>query len=158
MLHQFTWHQYFITVVVLTIIYYLLILLRYYLPELQKLISPWHGCSSESPLPDVLRYEQTEKATPDQRAEDNKRASPYPESPSEANHLSVQLNACISIAAEKPYAPDALIRQIKKILHEHSELAVSPERPKINQLVVRECEKTGTALLTEEEVDQWWEV
>jgi hypothetical protein len=84
--------------------------------------------------------------------------SPYQEIPSDTDHLAGRLRACIAVASEKPFAPAVLIPQIKKILQEHPELANSKERPAINELVVNECEKTGTALLTEEEVDQWWSV
>jgi hypothetical protein len=48
-----------------------------------------------------------------------------------------------------------LVSQLKQILKQHTALTVA-ERPVINHLVVNECEKNGTALLTEEEVDQWW--
>jgi len=49
-----------------------------------------------------------------------------------------------------------LIPQLKQILWEYESIAAL-DRSAINHLVVNECEKTGTALLTEEEVDQWWE-
>ena len=81
--------------------------------------------------------------------------SHYYEEISDTDILGGQLRACIARAADQPFAPASLIAQLKQILKQHTALAPD-ERPAINHLVVSECEKTGTALLTEEEVDQWW--
>lgn len=155
LLHPISWHQYLTTALIIAILYYLILTLRCYRPELQKLQRRLSGDKPNNPL-QALQYQPEEQQAS---------VSPLPslteqphreESINDNDILAGQVKACIAKAADKPFAPAVLIPQLKQILQQHQELAAT-ERPAINHLVVGECERTGTALLTEEEVDQWWE-
>jgi hypothetical protein len=155
LLHQISWHQYLIVALLAAIIYYLVVILRYYRPELQKLQRRVIGDKPGEQV-QALQYQPAEEDAPSAPVP-NPGKRPYPEDIiSNVDFLAGELKACITRAADKPFAPAVLIPQLKQILLEYQSTAVS-ERPAINHLIVDECGKTGTALLTEEEVDQWWE-
>jgi hypothetical protein len=158
MLQQITWHQYLTAILLLALIYYAVIILRYCRPEIQRLISQLQGNTENNRQPDVLQYQ----AEDDSPVQDVKHPAPIDEYAeqqegiNEYDHLSGELKVCIARAADKPFAPAILIPQLKKILQIPREGIASTDRDAINELIVNECEKTGTALLTEDEVDQWW--
>jgi len=155
LLHQISWHQYLIVILVTAIIYYLVITLRYYRPELQNLQRRVSGDKLGEQL-QALQYQPAEEEAPSASVQSPGERPYHGEIISNTDFLVGELKACIARAADKPFAPAVLIPQLKLILLEYQSIAVS-ERPTINHLIVDECEKTGTALLTEEEVDQWWE-
>ena len=155
LLHQISWHQYLIVILVTAIIYYLVITLRYYRPELQNLQRRVSGDKLGEQL-QALQYQPAEEEAPSASVQSPGERPYHVEMISNVDFLAGELKACITRAADKPFAPAVLIPQLKQILLEYQSIAVS-ERPTINHLIVDECEKTGTALLTEEEVDQWWE-
>jgi hypothetical protein len=74
----------------------------------------------------------------------------------QAEELIDQLLACIKGAQGKPFASAVLLPQLQKLYREYPALKHSAHRPAINELLVAECERTETALLSEAEVDQWW--
>lgn len=155
LLHQISWHQYFIAAFAAAIIYYLVVILRYYRPELQNLQRRVSGDKPGEQL-QALQYQPVEEELKTAPALELPEQPYHEASITDADILAGKLKACITKAADKPFAPAILIPQLKLILKEHQHIATS-ERPVINQLVVSECEKTGAALLTKEEVDQWWE-
>jgi len=159
LLHQISWHQYLIAALLVAIIYYFIIILRYYRPELQNLQRRIAGERQADQL-QALQY-QPEEAGEEETADAGFLHEPAGQ-PNEQHTitdtdiLAGRLKAVIAKAADNPFAPAVLIPQLKIILKDHQHIAAS-DRALINSLVVTECEKTGTALLTEEEVDQWWE-
>jgi len=157
LLHAISWHQYLAASFVATIIYYVVVLLHCYRPELQKLQRRLSGDKPENQL-QALQYLPDETAVP--AASVNSQGNPsYPqETISDTDIITAQLKACISQAAERPFAPAILVPMLQQILQQNTAISASPGRPAINHLVVNECEKTGTAMLTEDEVDQWWSV
>jgi len=155
LLHQISWHQYLIVAFAAAIIYYLVITLRYYRPELQNLQRRVSGDKTGERL-HALQYQPAEEEEPLAPMQSPGERPNHREIISNVDFLAGELKACIAKAADKPFAPTVLIPQLKHILLGYQSTAMS-ERPAINHLIVDECEKTGTALLTEEEVDQWWE-
>ena len=155
LLHQISWHQYLIVAFVAAIFYYLIVFLKYYRPELQSLQRRISGDKPGEQL-QALQYQPDEEEALPATVQSPVERPYHGEIISNTDFLSGELKACIARAAEKPFAPAVLIPQLKQILLEYESIA-APERSAINQLIVVECEKTGTALLTEEEVDQWWE-
>ncbi|MGY4538195.1 hypothetical protein ACVW0P_002615 [Mucilaginibacter sp. UYNi724] len=155
-LHQISWHQYLVAALVAAIIYYFIIILRNYRPELQSLRRRITEDSEADQL-QALRYKPEEEGgvktgqLPDAAIQPEKQ-----EAVTDTDILAGKLKACIASAADKPFAPAILIPRLKIILKEYQHLSAS-DRGAINRLVASESEKTGTALLTEEQVDQWWE-
>ncbi|QKJ32840.1 hypothetical protein HQ865_24815 [Mucilaginibacter mali] len=155
LLHQISWHQYLSAALVAAIIYYLIVIVRCFRPELQNLQKRISGEEQDNYL-QALQYQPTEEEIIPAPVQSQGEYIHHQESISDTDILTGQLKACIAKAADKPFAPAVLIPQLKQILQQYTAFAAT-KRPAINHLVVNECEKTGTALLTEEEVDQWWE-
>jgi len=160
LLNSISWTTYLETVAALAIAYYAVIAWKFYRPEIQKLIGRISGRQDNGRyLPEALHY-QEEQAPHAAAAEngfptDQQHSSLQTGNPAQTD-LEHELTECIEAAAEKPFAPAILIPRLKKILNDYPDVAALPERDSINALIVRECERTGTALLSESEVDLWW--
>ena len=155
LLHQISWHQYLTIAFAATIIYYLVVTLRYYRPELQNLQRRMSGDKAGEQL-QALQYQPAEDEAKTALVQDLNQQPYHKDAVTDSDILAGKLKACIVKAADKPFAPAILVPQLKLILKENRHITAS-ERPALSRLIVNECEKTGTALLTEEEVDQWWE-
>jgi hypothetical protein len=153
--HQISWHQYLCAAFIAAIIYYLVVTLRYYRPALQKLQHHINGNKSNDPL-EVLQYKPAEVEALSASVQSAGEYAYPGEIISNVDILTGELKACIAKAAGKPFAPAELIPQLKQILRDYQPIAAT-DRSVVNHMLVNACEKTGTALLTEEEVDQWWE-
>jgi len=136
LMNHFTWTQYLETLAVLLIIYYVVVFFKYYLPEVQNKLQ--HNKPAPAAAFSVLQYQEP-VAT--EEAED-----PLVR---ETETLISQLKLAIG----EGYDPAA----IRNILEDHPMIKDTALRPAINELVVTECEKIGAALLTEAEVNEWWE-
>ncbi|SDI80597.1 hypothetical protein [Mucilaginibacter gossypii] len=160
LLNNTTWKQYLCAALAAAVSYYAFIAWKYYRHEIRQLIARL-SAKADAPeeRPAVLQY-PTEKIEPEQ-------VNPAVNLPEEAysqklpfsgtaSDLARQLRQCIYEAAEEPFAPQLLIPALRKILHDYPDVAATTDREKINALVVSECDNTGTALLSEGEVDQWW--
>ncbi len=164
MLNQLSWTTYFEIVIFLTALYYIFVLFTYYREDARQLLQSQKPTSETHQVPEALRYEQPEKVEKfeqieypaDENPQDDILDKLQNEDFATAEKFIEQVKVCIKNASGKPYAPAILIPQIKKLFRENPDLLNSPQRPSINELIVQECESTGTALLTEDEVDQWW--
>ncbi|RKR82067.1 hypothetical protein BDD43_2234 [Mucilaginibacter gracilis] len=160
LLNPISWSAYLETVAVLAIAWYAFIGWKYYRHEIRELIARISGQKDDSrELPAALQYqsEADADATAAQSAIPAEQAqSIYEEPLLNQDELAQELTRCISEATDKPYAPASLIPKLKKILNDYPDVAATPDRDEINALIVRECERTGTALLSESEVDMWW--
>jgi hypothetical protein len=156
-----TWKQYLNAALVATVIYYGFIAWKYCSFEIKRLIARLNGkTGNPHHLPPVLQYQE------DIIADTSGPAGPaFPEGEiysqelpfsGQANDLARQVSACIDEAAEKPFDPALLIPKLRKILNDYPDVPATTDREKINALVVSQCENTGTALLSESEVDLWW--
>jgi hypothetical protein len=158
--NEITWKQYCGVSIAAIIIYYIFIGWKYYRLELQNLFTLLNNKISGSKGEfSVLEY----PAKVDEAQQQTPGAMPKGEAYSQelpftgtGNDLARELKQCIEEAADEPFAPALLIPKLRKILNDYPDVALSKDREKINALVVSECENTGTALLSESEVDMWW--
>lgn len=158
MLSHLSWAGYWEAVIVLLVIYYLFVGIRFYSAEIKGLLDhPALQNNAGNGLPDQLVYPEQETQANGLPDEVSYSDDTYPdEDILEADELTIAVKALIMAASGKPYAPDQLIPQIKAAFKTHSVLKDSPYRPAINELVASECERTGVGELTEDEVDEWW--
>jgi hypothetical protein len=141
LMNHFTWMQYLETLVVLLAIYYAVVLFKFYLPELQEKLN-----GRKPAIAAPLSVQQFPEEPVTEEAED-----PLV---SQTEQLIARLKTFIQDA---PSQPAAIANGIRQIFNEHPIIKDTQLRPAINELVVTECEKKGAALLTEAEVDKWWE-
>ncbi|OOQ60008.1 hypothetical protein [Mucilaginibacter pedocola] len=157
--NHISWSAYLGTLALLLIAYYAFIGWKYYRADILALAHKLTGHKDDSrSLPAALRY--SGEAPPENSESVStsipEETIPQPQSLSiEAQELSQILIACIKKAAGQPYAPDKLASQLKTILEGLDALPAS-EQQNITALIITECEKTGTALLSESEVGKWW--
>jgi hypothetical protein len=164
MLHQITWTNYFEAVVILLVIYYTAIGLRFWGADLQQFIANKTGSTSnqnEMTGPFFAEPEEEELDASYLAHEpviyiNDEDEEALDSSMIEAETVIARVKAAIKEAAARPYDPPALIASFKSIFNDSYTVKNSPHRDAINELVVSECERTGTALLTEDEVDRWW--
>ncbi|MFD0795465.1 hypothetical protein ACFQZX_17720 [Mucilaginibacter litoreus] len=156
MLNHLSWTSYFEAVALLLVIYYIFIGIRFYSDDVRKFFEQQNPKPSQDE-PEQPGFEETaplqaEPEISDQYVQDN-----YPDADiRETDDLIAEAKSLINAAANKAYSPESLIIRLSELFSKYTSLKISPYRPAINELVVSECERTGVAALTEDEVDEWW--
>ncbi|MDP9077752.1 MAG: hypothetical protein M3O71_10045 [Bacteroidota bacterium] len=157
MLNHLSWTSYFEGVITLLIIYYLYIGVRYYAADIKQLLAPTGKSGPGTKLPEQLVFSDAEHQSAGLPEEVSYEHGRYQDDDiQDADKLISSVKKRITAASGTAYAPVKLLTELKAVFQEHPSLKNSPHRPAINELVVTECERTGVAELTEEEVDQWW--
>lgn len=163
LLNPISWSAYLEIAAILTIAYYAYISWKYYRPEIDQFFARLKGETSEKESrailqchPEAVAERISEPSTAVPAPDRATGIANYKERLGAVRDLGVALADYIHEASGKPYAPATLIPKLKKLLNDYPDVAASHERDEINLLIVRECEKTGTALLSESEVDMWW--
>jgi hypothetical protein len=156
MLNHYSWTSYLEAVVLLLVIYYLFIGIRFYRDDIRAFFSQRNSTVPEVlPEPPVNEEPLTLHAefnNQDQYVQDN-----YPDNDiRETDDLIAEAKSLINAAANKAYGPESLITRLRELFSKYTSLKTSPHRPAINEMIVSECERTGVAELTEDEVDEWW--
>ena len=148
-----TWLSYIEMLASALVVYYLYVLLRWYRTDLAKLFRGGrlaaHVADQGNPPSMAGNLQGTEGAY--------MQTEPQPQSPHEAEMLTMALLAAIAESSSQPYGPQTTAQTLKAIICRYPELKNSPQRTAINSLVVAECKKTGIAYLSEQEVDTWWD-
>src|ERR1700761_6833435 len=120
MLQHITWHDYFAAVLTIAVIYDLTVILLCYQSGLKSIISQLTGHKDAGHLPDVLQYHPDENPPGEGREQNQTYNAPHhPDGLQEISaydHFAGELKATIFNAADKPFAPEPLVRQLKKIL------------------------------------------
>jgi hypothetical protein len=162
LLNNISWSTYLATASLIALTYYGYVAWTYYRNDIQRAINKVSGkIDDNSELPAALRYEEEPLPEIDPLQQNNSYQQEQHDQVATENEgiayeLGQELSACIEAHADKAFNPAILIPKIKDILNDYPDLAATPDREQINVLIVRECERTGTALLTENEVDTWW--
>jgi hypothetical protein len=160
LLNAISWGAYMGTIVFLTLAYYAFIGWKYYRHEISKLIARLSGNTGDNrEMPAALIYrDEAENNSLVVRQADARHPQEacYKEFTGAIYDLAQQLKTTIGLATGQPFNPARLLPKLKKILNDYPDIAATPDRAEINLLIVRECEKTGTAPLSESEVDKWW--
>jgi hypothetical protein len=166
MLHQISWTTYFESLIVLLAIYYAATGFKFYGRDISVFIQTRilkNSPQSRSQIPFFAQEpfadteEEFEASFPETGPvafEENYYEAPD-DSITERETIIARIKAAINETASRPYNPPALTSKIKAIFMDYPSVKNSPYRDAINELIVTECERTGTALLTEDEVDRW---
>jgi hypothetical protein len=156
MLNHYSWTNYFEAVTLLLVIYYLFIGIRFYSDDIRAFFSQPNATAPEVlPEPSVNEEPislQTEVNNQDQYIQDNYTDNDI----RETDDLIAEAKSLINAASQKAYGPESLITRLRELFTKYTSLNTSPHRPAINEMIVSECERTGVAELTEDEVDEWW--
>lgn len=157
-LNQLSWTSYFETIILLLVLYYAFIGFRFYAGDIRQLFKRSAlPAAANQRMPDQLLFNSDEAAGGSLPEEVSYMYASHPDTDiRETDELIATLKDCIKVASGKAYAPAALVLQLGAAFKRYPALKTSPHRHAINELVVTECERTGVAELTGDEVDQWW--
>lgn len=158
-LNHVSWGTYLQTIAFALVIYYIIIGLKYYRAELQALRQRFFRQNSPAGhLPEALIYEEDEVArdiTP--LEEEVSYVAEADEDMKKIEEFIGRFKKLIAQAADKSYAPATLIHSLQILFTEYPQIKNSPHRSAISELIANECEQTGTAQLSEDVVDAWWD-
>lgn len=161
MLTNISWNQYILVVVLLLVSWYLLVGLRFYKEALQARVTGkrklrFHRGSEDS------NTESKEELDPDgghQGMEINTAESQSDLSDaifSEIDGLVKRLKNVITDAKQRKLDKQEFEDYMRLILKNYPLLRDSPYRSAVDELIVSECEKIGSFLLTQKEVEGFW--
>src|ERR1700744_4866952 len=122
MFNQVSWTTYFEIVIFLAAVYYLFVLFRYYDADLHQLMQGRKPQTAERQIPDALRYEEPTRVDYPAVERYNEHKPEIFEQDTDAGSLIPQVKQCIRSAADKPFAPAALIPQVKKLFRDYPHL------------------------------------
>ena len=148
MLKHISWSTYLITVALLTGIYYLVILIRYYATDLKDLVS---GKRKFSSLTAGQVKQAPQEQAPDEFDETNDETFDVVE------EMIGRLKLAVAAAASIQQGKEALLAQLRTIFRDYEQLDHSPFLPAIFELVTTECDKTGAVTLGQDEVAMVWQ-
>ncbi|MGF7080455.1 hypothetical protein [Mucilaginibacter sp. UYCu711] len=154
LLHQLSWEAYLQIAFLILTACYVIIAVKFFRDDFVTIYQRLTGqITSNDGLPAALQYQAEEHVQP---AISDHAIQVKPDLISDTGALAVLLAKCIQAAVGKPFASAILIPQLKKILNDYPEIAASSDRELIIDFIIQQCERTGTALLSESEVDLWW--
>jgi hypothetical protein len=159
MKHHITWTGYLEAVMLLLVVYYGYIFLKYYLKDLR---SKRRRTAAPQAIEEAIPAElfNTSPDITNALKEDFEQQMPYQESQqaiSDADQFLNRAKQAIDIAAKRPYSPERTIKELKEIAAAFPILKSSPYLSGIVEVISLKCEETGTATLSEDEICAWWE-
>ena len=156
MFTNISWTDYFITVTILLAIYYLFVAIRYYAGDVKDMLSGKrklnlktaisYNSKGEYPLT-IERNTHPSEASFEETTDKNF---------TEVEHLIERLKGLIADASHRKMIPQEFKQYLSLVLKEYPSVKNSSLRASVNELIVSECEKCGTVILTEDEVDLLW--
>ena len=159
MLSGISWNNYIVVVVLLSMVWYLFVGFRYYFEEIKDLISgkrkfQFRGLIGSSiPKKDYdFDYQKSDEILNTQ-VEFEIVDTDF----NEVEDLVTKLKNAIIDATQKKLVKKEFEDHIRLILKECPALGNSPFRFSLNELIISECEKQESVLLTPQEVDALWE-
>lgn len=155
MLTGISWNNYIVVVVLLSIVWYLFVGLRYYFDDLKDLVSgkrklQFRGLVEKTISKSDYDFDYQKSNEILNAPVEFETVDPVFK---EVEELTASLKKAITDAIQKKLIKKDLEDRLRFILQEHPLLGNSPLRPSINELIVSECEKQESVLLTHQEVD-----
>lgn len=159
MLSGITWTQYFTTIGIGLVIYYLYVAVWYYPEEIKKLLSG-QRIRQGAVADDERQLFRKEHAGHD---DDDDGYDPLDEDHSESSEfedveaLVGNLTHAVEQASKKKLVVGEFKQSLKMAMRERPAVKTSPFRSSINELIVSECGKYGVFTLSEKEIDVLWD-
>ncbi|QRY55572.1 hypothetical protein [Sphingobacterium siyangense] len=155
MLTDITWKDYLIGVSITISIYYLFVGLRYFYPEIRNLLGSkgklreGDGIYGRTDNEAVLEEDVQERINAIEAFTDDDFA--------EVEHLIERIKLALAYSPADKVEKVELLHCFRLMFSEYPSIRNSSLRLSINELVAAECEKYGTATLSQEEVDELWQ-
>ena len=156
MFTNISWTGYFITMTVLLAIYYLFVGIRYYTVDIKDLVSGKRKLNLKTALPFNSKGEYPSTIGGNSHPSEASFEETTDKDFTEVEHLIERLKALIADASRRKMIPQEFKQYLSLVLKEYPSVKNSSLRASVNELIVSECEKCGTVILTEDEVDLLW--
>jgi hypothetical protein len=154
MLKNISWTDYIITVSAIFFVYYLLISIRYYSGEIKDFFS---GKQKQKFTPVLTASDKQYNLDVDETEE--QLASFHNTSDDQliqTKQLADRLKSVMADAMSKRLIPQEFKQYVSMVLKEYPSIRYSPFQSSINALIISECKKYGSAILSEDEVELMW--
>jgi len=159
MLSGISWNNYIVVVVLLSIVWYLFVGLRYYFDDIRDLVTGKRKLQFRSllgkPIPKTNYYFDYQKS--DEILNTPVQYETVDPVFNDVEDLTVSLKEAITDAIQKKLSKKHFKAHLQSILQTSPLLADSSFRPSLNELIISECEKQESFLLTLQEVDALWD-
>lgn len=143
------WSSYLTLIGILVIIWYLILILKFYSTDLKKILSG----KKKLKIPSFKNNSQNSK-------EPKSISASFSESfdtLDDAEQLASRIIQATEESAEKKLSKEQLQNYLSMVLEEYPHVKISSLRQSINKLIVSESEKHPALLLTLSEADSLWE-
>lgn len=148
MFTNISWSNYIIAVSVLLIIWYLILVFKFYYPELKQILS------GEKKI-NIVSFGNRSKRN--LRKPISSSFSESFDTLEDAEELSNRLLQVIQESTERNLSLKEFQNYLKLVFEEYPYVKISSLRENINNFIVSECEKHPQLLLTFEQVDSLWQ-
>lgn len=139
MFKHISWSDYLTTIAVIATIYYLVIIIRFFLPDLKRFFT-----SNTK-----TRWARLSPALPTA-------TEPAPDDFDKIRHICDQLSVTIGQCASESIVKDDFSRKLSGILQQYPPIKYSPYYDSINELIASECGKHHYNLLSEDDLKNLW--
>jgi hypothetical protein len=149
MFTNISWSSYLTLAGILVIIWYLVIILKFYSTDLKKILSG----EKKLKIPPFRKNSQNSK-------EPKSISASFSESfdtLDDAEELATRIVQAVEESAEKKLSKEQFQNYLSMVLEEYPYVKISSLRESINKLIVSESEKHPALLLTLSEADSLWE-
>jgi hypothetical protein len=158
MLTGISWNNYIIVVVLLSIVWYLFVGLRYYFEDIKEFVTgkrklQFRGVAGKSISKSDYNFDYQKS---DEILNTPVEFETVDTVFNEVEDLTARLKNAITDATQKKLSKQEFEDYLRFILKEYPSLRDSPFRPSLNELIVSECEKQESVLLTLQEVEALW--
>ena len=158
MFTNISWGNYTVVVVLLLVSWYLFIGLRFYFAEIKEIVEgkrklQFRGAIGESSAASDFdsRHLDFESTTSESESAESNTIF------HEVDGLVKRLKNVISDATQKKLVKQEFEDSMRSALLAYPLLRDSPYRSSVDELIVSECEKQGSILLTQQEVEALWD-
>ena len=160
MITNVSWTDYLIATLLSLLIYYLFIGFRYYSSEFKSLAANRNQLLSTAFGNKFKNYEKTSVHPSNEPVGQNPGAVSFAgtteDTAVEIEHLILKLKGIIENASLQNTGKKKLKENLGSILYEYPEIKNSPFQSAINELIVSECRRHGSIILSEDEVVMMW--
>lgn len=143
------WSSYLTVIGILVIIWYLVIILKFYSTDLKKILSG----EKKLKIPSFRKNSQNSKGPKSISASFSESFDTL----EDAEELAKRITQAVEESAEKKLSKEQFQNYLSMVLEEYPYVKISSLRESINKLIVCESEKYPALLLTLSEADSLWE-
>jgi hypothetical protein len=160
MLKHISWSNYLITTALIATIYYVIVVLRFYIPDLRNLVKGktkvrWARLMPSANLQNTKPLQTNEGIVLNNQIADDEYL-PVNEDIDKIQYVCNQLSMAINDCASTSTMKQEFCRRLSGILQKYPPIKYSPYYNNINELILSECGKHNYNIVKAEELPTLW--